>query len=669
MRALTFSVFTLLVSSIFSGCTNNRFLGFLGSSNTSGNPLDNVTIPVTESAITLSRVVKNTAAPTSTFDLIGDGSGAMGNHCKGTTNTNTGPSACTCSYSYTLPDGSTQNYEAPTTYHEANLLRCLYVDIPAAAKSIKVRVHVTSGLDAYSNEFAVNFGGKDVTLDPTDASTYVLAHRYQCRDSVTIENSLSPNIYDPFQSEDLHNSYLLNFYTSNLGAAFSIHGGGMSGVTPLTSWHCPSIPNDPEMKMDLTVYSVAADSAGSKKIYPPTGSIFDRSTFYLARKATSVFNVPVNSYVAPGINSSSPDSQGNQAGVPPMGYGASPIPKGIAGQETCPDSSISIPSGYHWVKVWLFRMAFSPRKKLYSTYFNSMGAIACSPGDWSLASRKTTESLLYLNSVFPDCYNHASEGSRNSESLYLTDLTLPDVIASNAQLVSRVFEQYNACFNIDPYWHPSFSSPLTNSSYSTISNPIANAGKYAGPGRATASFFSDLGLGSGTDIWNQNMKYTATGVSPVDPNLGCTGTAKSNPAHLCTGIDRHTSSTPAPPSPAPRAYYPVPYDDAPVARDMDNPNQPQYDFLFVVSPPTVMSGEMTNLSSSVHNIYTPYRFMSYGDCISPDPDVPLTPGDCNPERALRNYGIKFHDVSGVGDPPGDDPNRAGVFPVCALQPD
>jgi hypothetical protein len=103
--------------------------------------------------------------------------------------------------------------------------------------------------------------------------------------------------------------------------------------------------------------------------------------------------------------------------------------------------------------------------------------------------------------------------------------------------------------------------------------------------------------------------------------------------------------------------------------DIDDPSSPRYDFIFVVSPATVMSGEITNPSSSVHNIYTPYRFMSLGDCNSADPDNPSTIGDCNAARALRNYGIKFHDVGSVGDPPANDPNRPGVFPVCALQKD
>lgn len=694
----------LLLSSvvmILAGCTNNRFETLTGLiKKTTQSPLDGVIIPATESALVLTRVVRNSSSPVSVLDLIGDESGSIGKLCVSTETTasasNTGASTCVCSFTYTLSDGSTQNHESQTIYHEANLLRCRYSDIPSGVSSVKIKIHATS-IDKYSTEFTFNLSQRSVTLDPASESSFWKVQRYQCRDSIWIPHSLSPsNIYDPLQSEDLHNSYPLNFYSSNLGATLGIYGGGVAGVTPAKNWNCPSIPNDPRENLNLTLYSVAADENGSKKIYPPSGSKFDRSTFYLAKKATSIFDIPLNAYIAPGINTLSPDSQGNQTGIPPIGYGASPISNGIVGQEQCPADSITKPAGYHWVKVWLFRMALPGRKALVSNYLNSLGPIACAPGDWSAASLQKNAAGTIIphpnNSIFPDCYNNSntsvSGASRNTESLYLTDLKIQEVIDTGAKLSSRVFENLNACFNIDPNFHldvytgsklsggsisasniySSLPASVPSSSASPAPLPAAgasNTGKKNGPGQAETLLPGVLGLG--TDVWNQNMKYDGSSpnqVDRVDPDFGCWGPRNSNPAHLCSGVFAGTTG-----AAAPQPFYPIPYDDAPSTINIDDPSNPRYDFIFVVTPPEVHSGDMTNPSSSVHRIYTPYRFMSKDDCQSIDPDLPDTAGDCKPQRVLRNYGIKFHDISSAGDPPGNDPHRAGVFPLCALQPD
>lgn len=702
--------FTLIIITLMS-CTNNRFDSISPLvKKTSTTPLDRIIIPVEETPIILTRVLRNATSPTSTFDLIGDGTGAMGKGCmsKDTENStqSKGESTCTCAYSYTLSNGSTESYEAPTTYHEGNVIRCLYVDIPTAVKSVKVRIHQTT-LDTYSNSISFNLNNRNITLDPTEASTFAQVQRYQCRDLLWIPNSLAPDtIYDPFQSEDPHNSIPMNFYTTNLGASQAIYGGGMSSVTPPKNWNCPSIPNDPHLKMDLTLYSAGPDSAGSKKIYPPSGSSFDRSTFYLARRATSVFDVPVNAYIAPEINTLSPDAQGNQtAGAPPIGYGASPISTGIPGQETCPDLSIAKPTGYHWVKVWLYRMAMPGRKAIYSYYFNNIGPIACSPGDWKQTTslqRNAAGNIIssHLNSVFPDCDNNTNSSitvngpSRYSESLSLTDLMIPEIKATGAQLASRVFTNYNSCFNVDPVFHldlalPLLVTPIPKSDiYATLPASLPtptvpspspaptlpaegakNTGYSNGPGKGS-TLFSDFGLG--TDLWNQNLKYSVhlgiTQVERVDPYTGCWGSGNIDPAHLCTSVfDRanKVGDGSAPPQP----FYPIPYDNNPGTLDIDNPSSPRYDYLFVVTPTNVMSGQITNPSSNEYQTYTPYRFMSLEDCQSPDPDNPNSANDCNSQHALRNYGIKFHDVSSAGDPPANDPQRSGIFPICALQPD
>ena len=107
------------------------------------------------------------------------------------------------------------------------------------------------------------------------------------------------------------------------------------------------------------------DSGGSYLIYPPSGSTFDRSTFYLANAAAGVFTVPLNSYTAPTIVS---DGTGS-----PIGYGAAPIPSGT-NQETCPDS-VPIPTGFHWAKLWLFRADLPDRNYVVSPGAVKLGSV------------------------------------------------------------------------------------------------------------------------------------------------------------------------------------------------------------------------------------------------------------------------------------------------------
>src|SRR5690606_22541489 len=109
---------------------------------------------------------------------------------------------------------------------------------------------------------------------------------------------------------------------------------------------------------------------------------------------------------------------------------------------------------------------------------------------------------------------------------------------------------------------------------------------------------------AGSDIW-----------TPVDqdPQLGCSGTAgrANDYAHVCETSSGNT-----------------PYDDTtPVSLQLidQSTDTPRFDFLFVVTPPSVTRADMDPSSSSnVSSIYTPVRFMSPGDCNSPDPDNPLT---------------------------------------------
>jgi hypothetical protein len=96
----------------------------------------------------------------------------------------------------------------------------------------------------------------------------------------------------------------------------------------------------------------------------------------------------------------------------------------------------------------------------------------------------------------------------------------------------------------------------------------------------------------------------------------------------------------------------------------------RYDYLFVVTPPNVTVKDMQDTSpySSPSLPYQPYRYKSDQDCLSTDPDNPTSSEDCKLANRI-SYGLKLHDVSSDENPAPDDPNRAGVFPVCALQKD
>jgi hypothetical protein len=600
-----------------SGCTNNFLTtanqgitnGIQGSTPFSGTPsTDNG-----GTILTLSRVVKDALSPTDTFDLIGDGSGQIQQFCP-TTGSN-GASTCTCNYSYTTSSGSTETFESPTIYQETNMIRCKYTGVPATASFVNVKIHMTNS-DTFSNTVVFQFSGGGISLDTSNPSTFTLVQRYQCRDIVSV-SSVFGTIYDRIQSEDPSLSYPLNFYTTNMGGTFALYV-----ANAVASFNCPSIPNDTSQGLDLTVYSVGPDSSGSKRIYPPVGSAFDRSTFLVATQPTGVFQVPINAYVAPTLPSTVNPS-GNQP--PPLGYGANPIPAG-SGQETCPDSA-TIPAGYHWAKVWLFRASLAIRVAYSSGALQNLGDIDCNPGD-------STDQNGNPVPTFLDCGKVASDSPS-----YFASISA----GASSKLADRFFEGTGACFGLDP-------------SYGTTYGPIT--GTAPGPG-ATTDASSHLvtfataaaaGVAPGSDLYVPRDSVTG---NPGDPQNGCKATETQTPATnagICTNgfaLDAH---------PTPINF----------ASDVANPRA---DDLFVVSPESVMAQDMINPTETVIEPYTPYRFMSPDDCLSADPDSPSSPGDCNVKRKI-SYGIRIHGVAQSGSPGGGatDPNDAIAFPVCALQP-
>ncbi len=519
----------------------------------------------------ITRVVRNGMNPSTVLDLVGDGTGAIGRFCKplDTQESAPGESTCSCVFSYTRTAGLTtpvtESFEVPTAYTETNLLRCKYNTVPSDVGEFRVRVRVTDQ-EVRSNQIVARFNVG--AIDPTDWSSFAEARRFQCKDIVTIWHPTAGNaMYDPLLSDHPRMSYPLNFYSTNLAATLLYYAR-----FKITGWDCPSNLEEEGPGTNFRVYSAQADENGSRVMWPPPTTGFNRMTFHVARKKTGVFTIPVNAYVAPQV----PSVEGSE--VPPIGYGASPLAND---EETCP-RGVSIPEGYRWVKVWLFRASLPNRVYRRSDRIPQTGGVLCNPGRYPSGG-----------AVFPDC-NITVGGAPGGRTW------------ANQTPGSRLADRY-----------------LGTQMCVRFTQPRGCAG--AAPGCSTNAAF-----GAGTDIWE-----------PLQVTQQCGGATTLDPLNLCT------------------AGTPVPYDNTLREERFDRVNR--YDFLFVVTPETVRSAEMRDTSSQVSLRHTPLRFRFANDCNSDNPDT------CDQSRIIR-YGLKLHDVASNGDPPGDSPDRAGVFPVCALQP-
>ncbi|MEO7161386.1 MAG: hypothetical protein ABI041_00565, partial [Bdellovibrionia bacterium] len=395
----------ILAAGALSGCTNNFSVNALLTTVQAVSPPSSAS---TQGGFTLSRVLKNNLNPTGTLDLIGDGSGTFGQLCLAI---GSGANTCNCTYTYSSPSVPNQKIDTPVIYSETNLIRCNYGTIATDVKSLKISVHLTTA-DTYSNEVTFNYSGTGVTLDTSLISSFVQPRRYQCNDILVGVNYLfDSKVYDPIQSEDFHKTYPLDFYYTNPGGNLSTYALSAAATG---NWSCPPILNpestfanasdllayNSSYHVNLSVYSktpLGSDTAGHPKvIYPPPahplqGGDIDRSTFYLAKQASGIFGVPVNAYVAPTVNTSSNSTDSSSFPPPPIGFGASPTSSGT-GQESCPDSSVPIPSGYHWVKLWLFRSSLNQRSIAWpgprgtganqSSSLFDLAGMFCNPGNW-----------------------------------------------------------------------------------------------------------------------------------------------------------------------------------------------------------------------------------------------------------------------------------------------
>ena len=576
--------------------------------------------------ITISQVIEdpNTSG---TFDIIGDGTNAMGSACVASTGTNPAPnpsaspiaasgdiqgsgaSTCECQFTYNDPTSgnASESVQVDTSYHEANMVQCSYGgSIPSGATTVAVALVSSTG-GGSSNSITINLSTITNGVNPIDPNSFYQVNRYQCRDSVTIMSMFNQGdttnaIYDPIQSEDPTISYPLNFYTTNFGGAYSLYAS-----SNIQSWNCPALPNDPSVPgLDLRVFSQAADSAGSVNIYPPSGSAFDRSTFYVAKQATGVFNVALNTYVAPQL-------YGNGGGANAVGYGATPSSTGVQGQESCPDSSVAIPPGYQWAKLWLFRAALNARRYIASAPISSV-TVSCNPGFFPGAGTPQTP-------VFPDCNTGGTGGVSwiNASAMPAAPNILADRALGGESAtinVSGTVSSVNMCVE------------MSGLSCASGSNSGAGCSTQAS-GTAQEGFpFNEYGLG--TDVWEPKhgeIVFTPVKnyVNPVDP------------------LNLFSDS------------FEVPKDLAPTLQPLATDEAAsRYDFLFVVTPPSVMSGDMSTGAGDIQQ-YIPYRFPAKESCPF------ANPASCT---GAIQYGYHNQDISAAGNTTG----TTIVYPMCVLQP-
>ncbi len=626
----------LLTTFIFIACTNGGLNSQAAATSSKLHGASSATAAnLTAALISITSVVRDQYNPNGLIDIIGDNSGAMGTYCTATSGSgNTGPSSCVCNYQFTVPNTTTsETITVPTTYQDANLLKCSITSssLPDGLSSMNVSVTVTTQSNNTSASYTLNLNSGSSGLSTSALTTYSQVIRYTCRDTPFVPNVLDTvsGVYDPLQSEAPVTSYPLDFYATNLGLALNAYAGSNGPA----DWECPSNPLSPPTAFHITIYSQTALN-GSKVISGRSGGVTadmntlnPRSTFYLSNAPTGVFDIPVNAYVAPTLNSYDLRADGSvQGGIPPIGYGAAPIEGSTAGTESCP-SNVAIPSGYTWVKVWLFRAALPKRVYLSSTKLQNLGAIACNPGTYPLYSSSAQYSEPALDLPFSDCYNDGTPGGATTADIAGHTLTNPNTNG----MASRYLEGTAMCVDVN-----AAGSSVISGGSAVLSSP------YSGFNPTPAI---------GADTWTPVANAYAGGhytegygpYSCIDSKTSATGAGLSDPVGLCTSANDD-----------------LPTDSSPTVSTLDA-NQ-RFDFLFVTTPPSVMTRDMSNASGAIYQQYAPYRFRSDTDCNSDNPDD----GTCNTSAAFTMYGIKFYDVGSAGDEPSS--GGAESFPICALQP-
>ncbi len=644
MRQIHCSI--ILLALVFSGCTNQVLttLSAIKASNGITQPDGG-----NGDKLTLLKAVPNSYNASSQIDLVGNGTGEIGKACTvGSTTGSAASNTCRCRYEYTRTVGSstsTEKIDADAIYVEDDLLRCSKDIVPADVTTLTVKVHVTNS-DSYSNGVTLNLSTTSLSIDTTDYRNFNNITRWQCRDlPFSPMPWIGSGIYDPIISEDPAIAIPLNFYFESKGRALTafVSNPDAAPKTPpggsaVVGWYCPEgNKNYTHSANDLWLFSMGAttsipasrtpnntnynlgyDQLGTTQVYNRM-DLDDRQGFRLARSPAGVWSVPVNAYVAPNTISQLTEIDGQK--VAPLGYGASPSSSGN-NEESCP--SVSIPSGYHWVKVWLFRGSIEPRK--YPT---------------SPALKKTS---LAMNMPTWDAVN----GNYSGTPVFASCGTTSDMLSSGVstalpaanpmayRLISVQGSADTGCMN--------WSAPSAT--------PIYDPKSYFS---ATTSDTWGYRYNVGMDF---NAIYTQSTVLPGNFFQCAAGTnCLSNPAQ---GNVPGTISMPV---------------------EWENiETNSRFDFVMVTTPTNIHAKNLLfPYSTDYAPEYVPYRFKT-------DPSLATTgvaalcvaagytwsdfTGCSGSVAEIEGqkiyYELKLHDVGVNGD---SAPGRQPVFPVCAIQKD
>ncbi len=635
---------SILICLALSGCSN------LFNSFNSKTGINTGDIPATLSSslpasFQITRVNQTLISPSQNLDVLGDGSGTLGSLCAVTDNRDpnatTGNSPCWCSFDFSTPTLDNSNRKTPVSYHENNLARCeYYTSIPFGVATFKVSIVVVKNgsITQNSNIATFSFSGTPA-LDPKLPSTYAQVKRHLCRGLVSVPNLFDSSIIDPDQSETPYYTYPLDYYTTNLASslAYFVNSGDAAN-------ECPPVPYS-STDSDHYVNIVSSSSyGGSQIIDPPQTGTYDRSTFYVAAKATGVFAIPVNAVVAPSVIS---DDNGAAGVAPPLGYGAAHT-SNASGGENCPSDSV-IPTDYEWVKLWLFRGAVPPRNYFKST--NYFASLVCHPGDQTITnSANQTVTVPVFNAcmkTYPNDNNSRtlswSDAGKISNN-YLADRVVFSKNSSNSNDSDTQCIQLNARPSGNPVQTANADSPNA----CTLGNP-------AKPG---------VGCGntSGGDEWlavvPDPTQYTSSanlGCSISTVNTGGVSRPGDDPLHICGSLTDFSRGGTHATSPS------IPVSEL-TTEDMDN-TRPRTDFIFVVSPTSISTADIKGGSKTQ---FTPVRGTTPDICRS---GVSCQSGIGN---YIGSYDLITNDINlanlSAADINQQNNPKMNLYPICVVRP-
>lgn len=627
-----------------SGGSASGNSGSSGSNGASGSANNSA------SSLYITNVILDSVNPSAAVDVLAN-NGAFGKLCTPSSSSSASAGASTCSCVFTFVNPTTNQSEqvtTNTTYVESNLLICPTTTLPANLPEFYVEVTDSSPAITSNNyHFVLATATNGTVFNTADASSFVQVQRYTCIPKVYVQDVLDveSTIYDPVLSENPRNAYPVDLYTTNIGYTMNLYAGGAgSAINPITSYDCSTNPLNPPVtpsnaqNFRSTFYTVPfpatwpaghplpnpAPTPGTELLLggPGVGAVAGgilgssnpnapntRSTFFLATTKTGVFNVPVNAY---GL----PDQPTPVASVmPSLGYAVANIPSPVPGEESCPGpSAVPIPPGMQWVKLWQFRANLPTRIAPVSYNLQELSPIGCNPGPYPTPTTLPSGSP-YLSSEVPDCY----------QKPYLGDGT-SNLAARFAQNSSTGMA--GICWTLQT--NGTFDAAGQDASFNRLDEPHFN----------------------GTDVWNPSNE---------DPNYGCRGVATKQFPNLALesllGLCPAAVSSPVPitdPKPTP---YPI-----------DPQGSTRYEFVFVTTPVTVMTADMTNSNNSgIGTYYTPYRFLSDTYCNEEYPSLFNPTGTstlkCSNSNKIQGYQLSLQDVNNP-----TDINAPNIFPLCVLQP-